>query len=406
MTEAPADAATPVVSDFYDRFPYPGDPLQDGPPPGYNWRWCVDAAYAACTGALPPQPQPGQPLRILDAGCGTGVSTDYLAHLNPGAEILAVDISPGTLAVARERLRRSGGGAQARVRIENRSLLELQGEGPFDYINSVGVLHLLRQPEAGLRALAALLRPGALLHLFLYADGGRWEIHRAQRALTAMGVGTGAEGLRLGRELFHVLPEHNRLRRHHEQRWAIDCAADANFADMYLHPQETSYNLERLMAFVASADLQFAGFSNPQVWDPARLLHGELLERARALPALQRWQLVEDLDPDISHFEFFLAKPPLPAWTWEDDAALLAATGQRNRCLWGWPGRALLDSDMAPLDLSADGLALMEAVEQAPNGTPLAALPLGWSPGQIAAVARELLGQRVLLVRPRSSAAA
>ena len=406
MTEAPADAATPVVSDFYDRFPYPGDPLQDGPPPGYNWRWCVDAAYAACTGALPPQPQPGQPLRILDAGCGTGVSTDYLAHLNPGAEILAVDISPGTLAVARERLRRSGGGAQARVRIENRSLLELQGEGPFDYINSVGVLHHLRQPEAGLRALAALLRPGALLHLFLYADGGRWEIHRAQRALTAMGVGTGAEGLRLGRWLFLALPEHNRLRRHHEQRWAIDCAADANFADMYLHPQETSYNLERLMAFVASADLQFAGFSNPQVWDPARLLQGELLERARALPALQRWQLVEDLDPDISHFEFFLAKPPLPAWTWEDDAALLAATAQRNRCLWGWPGRALLDSDMAPLDLSADGLALMEAVEQAPNGTPLAALPLGWSPGQIAAVARELLGQRVLLVRPRSSAAA
>ena len=294
MTQAPADAATPVVSAFYDRFPYPGDPLQDGPPPGYNWRWCVDAAYAACTGALPPASPAGEPLRILDAGCGTGVSTDYLAHLNPGAEILAVDISPGTLEVARERLRRSGGGAQARVRIENRSLLELQGEGPFDYINSVGVLHHLREPEAGLRALAALLKPGALLHLFLYADGGRWEIHRTQRALTALEVGTGEPGLRLGRQLLAELPEHNRLRRHHEQRWALDCAADANFADMYLHPQETSYNLERLMAFVASADLQFAGFSNPQVWDPARLLQGELLERAQALPPLQRWQLVED----------------------------------------------------------------------------------------------------------------
>ena len=32
MSAAP-DAATPVVSAFYDRFPYPGDPLQDGPPP-------------------------------------------------------------------------------------------------------------------------------------------------------------------------------------------------------------------------------------------------------------------------------------------------------------------------------------------------------------------------------------
>jgi SAM-dependent methyltransferase len=405
MTQAPADAATPVVSAFYDRFPYPGDPLQDGPPPGYNWRWCVDAAYAACTGAVAPRPA-AKPLKVLDAGCGTGVSTDYLAHLNPGAEILAVDISPGTLEVARERLRRSGGHEQAQVRIENRSLLELEDEGPFDYINSVGVLHHLRQPEAGLKALAALLKPGALLHLFLYADGGRWEIHRTQRALTAMGVGTGDEGLRLGRQLLAELPEHNRLRRHHEQRWAIDCAADANFADMYLHPQETSYNLERLMAFVASADLEFAGFSNPQVWDPARLLQGELLERAQALPPSQQWQLIEDLDPDISHFEFFLAKPPLRCWNWDNDAALLAAAGQRNPCLWGWPGSALLDSDMAPLDLSADGLALMQALEQAPADTPIGCLALGWPEGQIASVARELLAQRVLLLQPGVGGAA
>ncbi|MFZ9216622.1 MAG: class I SAM-dependent methyltransferase [Vulcanococcus sp.] len=400
MTQAPADAATPVVSDFYDRFPYPGDPLQDGPPPGYNWRWCVDAAYAACTGALPPRRQDGQPLRILDAGCGTGVSTDYLAHLNPGAEILAVDISPGTLEVARERCRRSGALEQAQLRIENRSLLELQGEGPFDYINSVGVLHHLREPEAGLRALADLLKPGALLHLFLYADGGRWEIHRTQRALTAMGVGTGAEGLKLGRQLFAELPEHNRLRRHHEQRWALDCAADANFADMYLHPQETSYNLQRLMAFVASADLSFAGFSNPEIWDPARLLQGELLERAQALPPMAQWQLVEDLDPDISHFEFFLSRGAVVREQWASDEDLLAAHGSRNRCLWGWPGRALLDSDMAPLDLSEEGVALLQSLEASAEGTPLAALPLGWPAAQIAAVARQLLAQRVLLLQP------
>jgi hypothetical protein len=190
------------------------------------------------------------------------------------------------------------------------------------------------------------------------------------------------------------------LRRHHEQRWAIDCAADANFADMYLHPQETSYNLDRLMAFVVSADLEFAGFSNPQVWDPARLLQGELLERAKALPDLEQWQLVEDLDPDISHFEFFLAKPALQRFSWDHDQTLLAAFGERNPCLWGWPGTALLDSDMAPLDLSPDGLTLMQALEQAPQSQPIGALPLGWDQGQIAAVARELLHQRVLLLQP------
>ncbi|NCV92605.1 MAG: DUF3458 domain-containing protein, partial [Synechococcaceae bacterium WB7_3xG_012] len=217
--------------------------------------------------------------------------------------------------------------------------------------------------------------------------------------LTAMGVGTGADGLRLGRQLFTELPEHNRLRRHHEQRWAIDCAADANFADMYLHPQETSYNLERLMAFVASADLDFAGFSNPEVWDPARLLKGELLERAQALPPEAQWRLVEDLDPDISHFEFFLSKGPVQKQRWDEDSDLLAALGCRNPCLWGWPGRALLDSDMAPLDLSAEGFSLLQALEQAPADTPLGQLPLDWSTAQIASVARELQLQRVLLLR-------
>ncbi|MFM8525856.1 MAG: class I SAM-dependent methyltransferase [Cyanobacteriota bacterium] len=395
MGHGPRDAATPVVSAFYDRFPNPGDALQDGPPPGYNWRWCVPSAFSAVTGV---RPGSEEPWKLLDAGCGTGVSTDYLAHLNPGSEILAVDISAGTLAVARERLRRSGAETRASVRVEQRSLLDLEGEGPFDYINSVGVLHHLREPEAGLKALARLLRPGGLLHLFLYADGGRWEIHRTQRALTLLGAGDGADGLRLGRQLFSDLPEANRLRRHHDQRWALDTAADANFADMYLHPQETSYNLERLFAFIASADLQFAGFSNPEVWDPARLLLGELLVRARALDDRQRWQLVEDLDPDISHFEFFLSRGALPRQDWIDPDAILAASGEPNPCLWGWPSTDLLGPDLTPLSIAPEGLALMEALAKAPAGTTIGQLPLEASARQRAAIARRLWEQKVLLL--------
>lgn len=399
--DASTDGATPVVSAFYDRFPYPGDPLQDGPPPGYNWRWCVDSVVAAVDGALPATPRAW---RILDAGCGTGVSTDYLCHLNPGASVLAVDISAGAVAVARERTGRSGAAAAvAELRIEQRSLLHLEGESPFDYINSVGVLHHLQQPEQGLAALVPLLRPGGLLHLFLYADAGRWEIHRAQRALTLLEAGAGAEGLRLGRQLFATLPQSNRLRRHHEQRWALDTAADANFADMYLHPQETSYDLERLFRLVDQPGLSFAGFSNPEVWDPARLLQGELLERALSLPPRQQWSLVESLDPDISHFEFFLRRQNAggttasPSQSWRDEE-LLAAGGVRNRCLWGWPSTTLLGPELRPLSISPEELALMEALEAAPTGTAIGVLPLALDPGERVAAARRLLREQVLLL--------
>jgi SAM-dependent methyltransferase len=402
---APSDAATPVVGAFYDRFPYPGDPLQDGPPPGYNWRWCVDSARAFAFGSLPRRDGNGErSWRILDAGCGTGVSTDYLCHLNPGCRVLAVDISEGTLAVARERTRRSGAAAQVReLRLDCRSLLDLDEEGDFDYINSVGVLHHLDRPEQGLKALAERLAPHGLLHLFLYADAGRWEIHRTQRALALLGAGTGAEGLRLGRRLLAELPADNRLRRHHEERWALDTASDAKFADMYLHPPETSYNLARLFGLIDAGGLHFAGFSNPEVWDPARLLEGELLERAQALEPAARWALVESLDPGISHFEFFLRRqdgdgtPAAPPQSWSEQA-LLAAGGERNRCLWGWPSTTLLGPELRPLTITEPELALMEALEAAPAGTPIGVLPLAQGPEERAAAVRRLLAEQVLLL--------
>jgi len=394
MNPNPTDAATPVVSDFYDRFPYPGDPLQDGPPPGYNWRWCLDSVNAAVRGAIPAFDQAALPPRILDAGCGTGVSTDYLCHLNPGADVLAVDISAGALDLARERLHRSGGSQQVRsLRQEERSLLDLNGEGPFDYINSVGVLHHLREPLAGLKSLAALLADDGLMHLFLYANAGRWEIHRTQKALTRLGVGQDSEALRLGRELFDVLPDSNRLRRNHEQRWLIDTAADANFADMYLHPQESSYDLESLFALIEASGLSFVGFSNPSVWDPSRLLTGDLLARAQELPIKDQWFLVEDLDTDISHFEFFVARKPIQSRSWAEDGELLRTRTRRQPCLWGWPSASLLGPDLEPIALSAEEKQLLEAVDNQSDHC-LGELGLGpW----IADVARTLIERRLLL---------
>ena len=393
-----ADGATPQVRDFYNAFPYPPDPLQDGPPPGYNWRWCYATAYSHCTGQAP---DPDQPIHILDAGCGSGVSSDYLVHLNPQAQVTALDISPKTLAVAQERLQRSGG--KQRICFQCVSLLEAPSLGRFELINSVGVLHHMADPAAGLAALATALADGGILHLFLYADGGRWEIHRTQHALKLLGIQADGTGVQFARQLIAQLPEQNSIRQRHQQRWELDTVSDAAFADMYLHPQETSYNLERLFQLVEDCGLEFLGFSNPQVWQLGNLLQGEALERAKTLPDRQQWQLIEVLNTDISHFEFFLGKPPLPHYTWSCDDDLWAATAQINPCLWGWPSSRLLGPDLEPMDLSQEDMNLLKAIDKNPS-QPLQHLLMDVDGNKnqmhLGMQIRALWQRRLLLLRP------
>ena len=398
MPMAPGDGATPTVSAFYDAFPYPPDPLQDGPPPGYNWRWCYTTAYSHCTGRAP---DALRNLNILDAGCGSGVSTDYLVHLNPGAAVTALDISAGTLAVAEQRLKRSG--AIQRATLHRCSLLDAPSLGRFQLINSVGVLHHMADPRAGLAALAAALAEGGILHLFLYADAGRWEIHRAQRALELLGAEANVQGVHFARQLIEQLPGENSIKRRHQQRWAVDTTGDAAFADMYLHPQETSYNLERLFALIATSKLHFLGFSNPHRWQPQNLLSGEALARARALPERQQWALLEALDSDISHFELFLGKGDLPHCNWAEDEELMAATARLNPCLWGWPGERLLGPDFEPLQLDHQEQQLMAAIAAAPDQplrNMIGATSTSGDPASLATCLRHLWQRRLIVLLP------
>jgi SAM-dependent methyltransferase len=173
-------AVTNTVADLYNTYPFPPEPLTDDAPPGYNWRWSWDAAYNFCAGTICDRPS----LRILDAGCGTGCSTEYLVALNPGAEITAIDISPGALEVAKERCQRSVNGGAT---FKHLSLFDAdQLEGEFDLINSVGVLHHTADPARGLKALADKLAPGGIMHIFVYGELGRWEITLMQEAIALL----------------------------------------------------------------------------------------------------------------------------------------------------------------------------------------------------------------------------
>jgi SAM-dependent methyltransferase len=352
-----------AVQRLYDTYPFPPEPLLDSPPPGYNWRWNWLAAYHFCTSQTPQK----QDVRILDAGCGTGVGTEYLVHLNPVAQVVGIDLSSGALEVARERCRRSGAN---RVEFHHKSLYDAQElPGEFDLINCVGVLHHLPDPIRGIQSLAAKLAPGGLMHIFVYAELGRWEIQLMQKAIALLQGerrGDYRDGVQVGRQIFAALPENNRLVKREKERWSLENQRDECFADMYVHPQEIDYNIETLFELIDASGLDFVGFSNPKNWELERLLgkNPDLLERAKNLSDRERYRLIELLQPEaVTHYEFFLARPPLSKADWSSDEALLAAIPARNPCMDGWPSRCLFNYDYQIVNLSEAEFEFLQACD-------------------------------------------
>jgi SAM-dependent methyltransferase len=394
-----------AVASLYNTYPFPPEPLLDEPPPGYNWRWHWQAAYSFCTGQKPTR----QTIRILDAGCGTGCGTEYLAHLNPEAEVTGIDLSTGALAVARERCQKSGA---TNVEFQHLSLFDAeQLPGEFDLINCVGVLHHTADPIRGVQTLAQKLAPGGLLHIFVYGELGRWEIRLMQEAIAILQGqkrGDYTDGVGVGRKIFAALPEGNRLKQREQERWAWENQRDACFADMYVHPQEIDYNINTLFKLIDASGLEFIGFSNPQVWDLERLIGQapELFEHAQSLTEQQRYRLIELLDPSvITHYEFFLGRSPIMHETWQDDTKLLSAIPEPSPCIHGWQeGRQFFNYNYQVIKISVPEwqflIACADNATQAQTVAEVLRNPKLKELGGSLATVRSLQQQQVILLSP------
>ncbi|MEH2052449.1 class I SAM-dependent methyltransferase [Nostoc sp.] len=383
-----------AVAKLYNTYPFPPEALLDEPPPGYNWRWNWLAAHNFCTGQKPQR----QDIRILDAGCGTGVGTEYLVHLNPQASVVGIDLSTGALAVAKERCQRSGAN---RVEFHHLSLFDVeQLPGEFDLINCVGVLHHTPDPIRGIQALAKKLAPGGLMHIFVYGELGRWEIQLMQKAIALIQgdkKGDYRDGVQVGRQIFASLPENNRIVKYDKQRWSLENNKDEYFADMYVHPQEIDYNIETLFELIDASGLEFIGFSNPSFWDLERLLGKapELVERAKELSDRQLYRLIELLDPEVTHYEFFLGRPPLIKADWSEDNALLTAIPELNPCIEGFPSQCFFNYDYQIVNLSVAEFEFMQRCDtHSTVAEILAGVELGLDE------VRKLLQQQLILLTP------
>ncbi|MEO6811118.1 MAG: class I SAM-dependent methyltransferase, partial [Isosphaeraceae bacterium] len=160
-----------AVREQYDAFPDPSpslvpigssqlDRMDDGLHFGWSWhryRYAYRRSDA---------------LRILDAGCGTGLTTLTLARLNPGSTVIGLDASAPSLDLAKQRL--------AVARDLDVSFLQHDletpmpgGLGPFDFIVCRRVLGQVDDPGVILKHLSRGLDHRGLILATFPARGGR-----------------------------------------------------------------------------------------------------------------------------------------------------------------------------------------------------------------------------------------
>lgn len=188
--------------------------------------------------------------RVLVAGGGTGDATIFLAEQLKAtdAEIVHLDLSAASIAIAKQRaaIRKLDN-----IRWVQDSILNLPGLdlGEFDYINCVGVLHHLADPDAGLQALKCVLKAGGAIALMLYGAVGRTGVYHMQQLLRlANDDCSEQQKIAHAKEVLDALMPGNWYRRASDIYGDTD--TDAGIFDSLLHSQDRAYTALELFEWL------------------------------------------------------------------------------------------------------------------------------------------------------------
>lgn len=133
-----------------------------------DWYWWFVARRDAAARFLRDHAPPERPLRILDAGCGTGALLE-LFRTWPDAVATGVDLSP-------EALRFSYGRGHRRLAGADLSLLPFRSDS-FHAVTALDVIEHVPDDSRCVREIARVLRPGGILVASVPAYQFLWGPH-------------------------------------------------------------------------------------------------------------------------------------------------------------------------------------------------------------------------------------
>lgn len=281
------DHSDEAISRFYDRHPYP-PPVEDLDDVRDLWN-DLDRRRADHHLLWPMQPF-REDLDVLVAGCGTSQAARH-ALRRPAASVVGIDVSETSLRSTDELRRRYDLENLKTRRLPIERIAEL--DQTFDLMVCTGVLHHLADPDLGLSALRAVLRPGGAMQLMVYAPYGRAGVSMMQEYSRRLGIEPTESEVR---DLAHTLAE---VPLDHPLapllRDAPDFRSLGGLADALLNPRDRTYSVPQLFDYLDRNGLTFGRWNRqapylPQCGAVAETPHAQ---RLQSLPEPEQYAAVE-----------------------------------------------------------------------------------------------------------------
>ncbi len=244
----------------------------------------------------------GPRLDVLIAGAGTGRHALSVATTYRDADVLAIDISRASL----------GYGARmaeienvTNIQFRHGDILSLPRLGrKFHHVESVGVIHHMRDPRAGLEALVACLAKGGLLRLGLYGETARKGIVAAREIIATQGYASDLPGMRRFRADVAAGRFGDELRTDLLAR--PDFHSASLLRDLCFHVQEHRFDCAGLVKLLDGLPLRFLGFEfvlgqsgQGTVLAPQFEVYRKRFPSDRTFADLSKWVALESEKPDL-----------------------------------------------------------------------------------------------------------
>ncbi len=313
-----------AVRDQYEQFPYPSeaeapvisrpfDPIDDSL--HFGWGWARHRfVYRRWDG-----------LRILDAGCGSGLTSVGLAKLNPGSTVLGLDVAEKPLILARHRAEASGiHGLEFRHHDLDEPIPSAWGT--FDFVVCRRVLGQVDDPVKVLKHLGATLDPRGLLLATFPASVGRGPAVALRLAVEALAGPNSTLGdqATLGLELLTALRPDHPIRQYDAARHGGLFPRVDQFVATYLNVAERGRSVAEAIRLLEAADLQVLVVPAKQPWRPEEILSGPvgpaLRREVTAIDDRRMAALTDALNPTLhgEEYRFYACsvdfEPRLPTW--------------------------------------------------------------------------------------------